>query len=239
MVKFLREIRHSQMAQGKSKWYLIYAFGEVFLIVVGILIALQVNNWNEGRKERQLEKEVLNEILSNLESDLKNLDASIAVNKNATIHFNKVLEHLNNDIPITDSLRRHYAWLVEEAQFTPNTVGYDNLRSLGINIIRNQRLKKDISNLYSIKYSMFVKDREMVSKLWTDKLVDEMSENLNFIIPFEKVEPININELRLNIPFKNTIINTKEMLAWTNSRYNQGIEDIELVATSIRNELNK
>lgn len=51
MLKIFRNIRRKYLAEGKSASYLKYAIGEIFLVVVGILIALQINNWNEIRKK--------------------------------------------------------------------------------------------------------------------------------------------------------------------------------------------
>ena len=52
MIKFFRKIRQKLLAENKISKYLIYAFGEIILVVIGILIALQINNWNEGRKDQ-------------------------------------------------------------------------------------------------------------------------------------------------------------------------------------------
>ena len=89
--------------------YLIFAIGEIVLIVIGILIALQINNWNEAKKERQIESKILNEILSNLDIDLENLDLALVENNVYLIHNNEVLEHLQNDLPLSDSLKYHYS----------------------------------------------------------------------------------------------------------------------------------
>ena len=56
MIKFFRKIRQNLLSEGKTGKYLKYAFGEIVLVVIGILIALQINNWNEQRKERIQEK---------------------------------------------------------------------------------------------------------------------------------------------------------------------------------------
>ena len=172
--------------------YLKYAIGEIFLVVIGILIALQINNWNESRKEHQLETKILNEILSNLESDVKNLDECIANNTRYIFNETEVLEHLNNDFPVTDSLRYHYANLASDSPFKPNTVGYDNLKSMGINIIRNENLKKEISGLYGYKYAQFTENRKEVYDIVVERLFTEMTENLDFIKPLEEAEPINL-----------------------------------------------
>ena len=51
MIKFFRKIRQNLLSEGKTGKYFKYAIGEIVLVVIGILIALQINNWNEGRKQ--------------------------------------------------------------------------------------------------------------------------------------------------------------------------------------------
>ncbi len=69
MIKFFRNIRKSLINQGKTANYLKYAIGEIVLVVIGILIALQVNNWNEARKERIQEHLLIQSIGSDLKMD--------------------------------------------------------------------------------------------------------------------------------------------------------------------------
>ena len=56
MIKFFRRIRQKLLTEGKTGRYLQYAFGEILLVVLGILIALQINNWNENRNSITQEK---------------------------------------------------------------------------------------------------------------------------------------------------------------------------------------
>ena len=240
MINFFRKIREKLLSEGKTGKYLKYAIGEIVLVVIGILIALQINNWNESRKEHQLETKILKEILLNLETDLKNLDISITSINNEWMRNNtKVLEHLNNDMPITDSLRYYYSRLYGHVDFQPNTIGYDNLKSVGIDIIQNEQLRKEIAELYSIKYFLFVEVRRTNVRKFQDFQIEELYANIRTIKPLEIGEPINLKELRQNIRFKNTLLGNIFILEWVNSQYIQGKEDIELVAQSIRNELNK
>jgi len=69
MIKFFRKIRQNLLSEGKVGKYLKYAIGEIILVVIGILIALQVNNWNQNRQNNQ--KEI--EILLGVEQELNNL----------------------------------------------------------------------------------------------------------------------------------------------------------------------
>ena len=81
MIKFFRRIRYNLMETGKTAKYLKYAIGEIALVMIGILLALQVNNWNEKRKAYNDSIIYLSEIVSDLQKD--------------TIHFNHGIKTLN------------------------------------------------------------------------------------------------------------------------------------------------
>ena len=74
MIKFFRQIRRQLLGAGNSGKYLKYAIGEIVLVMVGILLALQVNNWNEDRKSIIQEKGYLNTIYADLTDEIKNMD---------------------------------------------------------------------------------------------------------------------------------------------------------------------
>ena len=69
MIKFFRKIRQKMLTENKFSKYLLYAIGEIILVVIGILIALQININNEERKDRNKEKIILETLLSDLESN--------------------------------------------------------------------------------------------------------------------------------------------------------------------------
>jgi uncharacterized membrane protein YgaE (UPF0421/DUF939 family) len=68
-------MRQNLLMENKTSPYFKYAIGEIVLVVIGILIALQINNWNESRKEMEIEHRYFTNILS----DLKNQNASIDI----------------------------------------------------------------------------------------------------------------------------------------------------------------
>lgn len=69
MIKFFRHIRQRMIKENKISKYILYAIGEIVLVVIGILIALQINNWNEGRKDKDLVRTRLSELVQDLELD--------------------------------------------------------------------------------------------------------------------------------------------------------------------------
>ncbi|MBC3759798.1 hypothetical protein H7U19_15400 [Hyunsoonleella sp. SJ7] len=73
MIKFFRKIRQKLLSENKFSKYLLYAIGEIVLVVIGILIALQVNNWNQNRLQEKKLSQTLKVLASNIESDINAL----------------------------------------------------------------------------------------------------------------------------------------------------------------------
>ena len=66
MLTLFRKVRKTFLDAGQTRRYILYAIGEIGLVVIGILIALQINNWNEWRKERIIEKQILLDLSENI-----------------------------------------------------------------------------------------------------------------------------------------------------------------------------
>ena len=77
MLKFFRRIRQKLIDEGNLKRYLIYAVGEILLVVIGILIALQINNLNEQRKDKNKEGHFIKMILSDMDGSIEDLEHSV------------------------------------------------------------------------------------------------------------------------------------------------------------------
>ena len=81
MLKFLRKFRQQLLVAGKFQSYLIYALGEIILVVIGILLALQINTWNQERIARVEEKIILTNIITEFEQNQKELRGAITMNE--------------------------------------------------------------------------------------------------------------------------------------------------------------
>ncbi len=77
MIKFFRKIRQNLLIENKTGKYFKYAIGEIILVVIGILIALQINNWNENRKAEKIELTYLIRLKNDLEKDTLYLENKI------------------------------------------------------------------------------------------------------------------------------------------------------------------
>ena len=89
MIKFFRKIRQNSLSEGKTRKYLKYAIGEIILVVIGILIALQINNWNENNKLEAKKQDYYQQLLADLKKDKEFSTKTIE-------QFNKLREEYDN-----------------------------------------------------------------------------------------------------------------------------------------------
>lgn len=236
MIKFFRGIRQQLLSENQLGKYLLYAIGEIVLVVIGILIALQINSWNNERLERRSEIVVLNEILGNLERDVEKLNMSKGWNNLWIRNNQKVLDHLEERSPLTDSLRWYYHFLKGGAHFQPILVGYENLKSKGVDIIRNDSLRMAISELYDHRYHHLVEN--LTSNYLPIKEI-QIAHVINNIstVGERSAEPNDLHALYDNLQFKESRRQTIWYLKWWNDNYDFGIEENEEVQQKIRRAL--
>ena len=154
MIKFFRKIRYDLMEKNKTGKYLKYAIGEILLVVIGIIIALQLNNWNESRNQSY--KEIIS--LKALKSELQNdLNTEFIPGKNNYLRRNKSLSQIievyrKKDTISKDSLLNCFRRSITDRNFALNEAAFENLKSTGINLITNDSLRLKITSMYSAKY---------------------------------------------------------------------------------------
>ena len=154
MLSFLRKIRKDPLGGNRTSKYLMYAVGEITLVVIGILIALQINNWNEWRKERKKEIEVLQDLKVNLENNIQLFNSRlIQLNKRDSSSI-IIINVIKNKLPFNDTLGEHFhrAERGHGGADKLSYVGYENLKNAGFDIILNKPLKEDILKLFEITY---------------------------------------------------------------------------------------
>tara|TARA_R100000935_G_scaffold58576_1_gene96315 strand:+ start:4970 stop:5365 length:396 start_codon:yes stop_codon:yes gene_type:complete len=109
MIKFFRKVRQKLLTENNFSKYLIYAIGEIILVVIGILIALQVNNWNTERTRDNDTSKLMSRILIESEQNQGELKIRIQVVNSLLYSAEDLIklfndEYVNNNIRTVDSL---------------------------------------------------------------------------------------------------------------------------------------
>lgn len=165
MIRFFRKIRQNLLTENKLSKYLIYAIGEIILVVIGILIALQINNWNENKKLLKLEKEILEEVKIGLESDYINITKVIEDHHTFMNSQEQIIHWIENEKEYNDSLIplfKHTTWI---SWFSPKDAQFESLKQFGVRNISNRELGEQITKLYDVIYEEL--------KLWQDEIRDK------------------------------------------------------------------
>jgi hypothetical protein len=150
MIKLFRNIRQNLLKEGKTTKYFKYAIGEIILVVIGILIALQINNWNQNSKQNRIEQQYLIALKEEFTYNRQKLEQVMAINKKNADYALKISNLMGPDIPkITE---KEFSILAMEMTnweviYHPNQAVLDEIISSGkLSIFRNDTLKFALSS---------------------------------------------------------------------------------------------
>ncbi len=148
MIRLFRKIRQNLLSEKNYSLYFLYATGEIILVVVGILIAFQIDNWNEQRKFKSQEIKTLTEVKSSLEIDLKDIIFNISWQSKAKNSCETILNSFNQNLPYNDSLAVHFGQMMGYSIFLPNIGSYEYIKTKGIDMISNDSLRIKLTHYY-------------------------------------------------------------------------------------------
>lgn len=162
MITLFRKIRKSLLKSNKFTQYLAYAVGEIFLVVIGILIALQINTWNEVRKQRIYELKMLRELSYSLKKDSKYFQSLINRLDQKGRALDKLLEMRESKAENLDSISKYFQITRFETLFQYNSGAYGSIKSGGIDKISNDSIRGRMVDLYEF---MIPRTEKILEKL--------------------------------------------------------------------------
>ena len=151
MIHFFRRIRQGLINKERAGKYLLYAIGEIILVVIGILIALSINNWNEERKNNILEQEYYCRLLEDVEQDIEQIDKFLIDVQDRIRSANNAVRLLKNEeankLEVATAMAYSISAIVSD--FTPNNSAFEDLKSgANLNIIKDKDIIKAMNNYF-------------------------------------------------------------------------------------------
>jgi len=152
MIKFFRKIRQRLLTENRLGQYMIYALGEIILVVIGILIALQINNWNQHQKQVKLEKEYYCRLAEDVQLDKEQMSNLLSLAEERLTFSNQAVRLLlKNEVKKIDagnlislSIQAIYS------DFQPNNSAYEDLKSgANLNIIRDKSVIQALNRYFN------------------------------------------------------------------------------------------
>ncbi|MCJ7468016.1 MAG: DUF6090 family protein [Maribacter sp.] len=235
MINFFRKIRKKLANNNKPLKYLRYAVGEIVLVVIGILLALQINNWNENYKNTKKERGYLINLQQDLISDSLRLN-ELKNNFEIAVKSKRIFENLLNGKNITmDSLIIHFMNQHDFVNdFIPNSTTLDELKnSNGLNLISNPILRRQIVTLYNSYDDLIIKlklgaEKSQIILAYTSKFVKNIDAITNDEIYTLLDDNYFNNQIRLNYLYTQLTITLKA--------YQNCFETLNLIKEELKND---
>ena len=177
MIRLFRKIRHQLLSEDRYSVYLLYASGEILLVVIGILFALQIDNWNENRGIRNAEQLLLGNLKVEIKANQERLDDSMLYHSKSREGAKRILEFYNGVNPIenyqeVDSLLALIQWAWT---YDPSMGALNSIKMSGhLNSVQNAELRALITT-----YEDRINDAKEEGKLIQDLIVDKFIPGVN------------------------------------------------------------
>lgn len=207
MIKFFRRIRQKLLEENRFSKYLIYAIGEIVLVVIGILIALAINNWNTENSDRKKEALILKQIHRDFESNRKQLDSIVVINKKKRKALTIFIDALLTDpgVGAIDSLLKYNADIYTIKTFNPSNGTIEALiNSSSFELVQNDSLRNLLVSWKDV-YNDYAEEEQLERTYQIQNFTPFLREHFNRLQPYSKE---NI-ELLKTVEFQNTFIDKR------------------------------
>ncbi len=240
MIPIFRKIRHKLSDNNQFLKYSRYAIGEILLVVIGILIALSINNWNEYRKQRVLEQEILNNLSNNLERNIGLIESQLEVIFEFNNSSDVILSIIEKKNDYSDSLKTHFdnvRLLGTFGMFLPED-GYESLKNAGFDIIINSSIKREIQTLFEVTYPTAINIIKGFENSNSSEL-DYINENFIFEPGAPTLIPLDYENLLIDNYYLGLVIRKKRYRSWHFQLLDKCLNESQRIIEMIDKELKK
>lgn len=223
-------------ADRSLKWR--YAFGELILIVAGVMIALAASDWNEGRQLRQQEVALLAEIRSGLLTDLSAFESGLQTARAAESQIVSLQNMLGTTPPYDAAMDELFGAVYGMRSIQLNTASYDTLKSFGLYLVSDDQLRLGIARIYDYHYDRIDSINRVEVEINLEVFRPYYLENFRDIRFRESATPRDYNKIISDTYYRNLVDYRLSTLRVNQIEpYAETIEEIEIVMKMLDREL--
>ncbi|MFA8436358.1 MAG: DUF6090 family protein [Marinifilaceae bacterium] len=233
MLSFLRKFRWKKQSDGKVRKYFFYALGEIILLVIGILLALEINNWNQARLNKKSELKYYQNIKRQLNEDVQGLNATIDFNNRFIDQFAYASQIIElNDRTKKDTLGSIAVNLTEFSDFHRKSNIYETLVGSGeVKLIENSSL---IESLQTLEATYIYINRLELSH--AEGIKELVVSDLRRALKFNTLE-VKQPDLLYSYEFQNLFVLLSEHMREKDAIYHRALKQIQSIMEILDREL--
>ena len=190
MIKFFRHIRQKLIGQNKTRTYFLYAVGEIILVVIGILIAVQINSWNEDRKRLNTEQIILSQLKDEMLDIYGDIYRDFNVIKLGRLSHYNIIDYIESNATYHDSMSFDFYYLKQDEYIFPKEAIYSRIKEEGLDIIKNDSIRNLTQIIYESIFPRLTPNSNFnpnISRFLDSYYQDHFQLNTNTNIAFEHV----------------------------------------------------
>ena len=197
--------------KSKVTTYLLYAIGEITLVVVGILIAVQIDDWNKQRERLQLEITTLKQIKSNLQMTVISLNKCIEDYREEGQLIKEGLHYIKKYQNLPDSMHKNLIYVLFFPTPKLNTSAYENLKNIGTDLIRNDTLRSKIIRIHEDDFYYLINELDQAQRNLKTTITPMLTKYIRIDATnrenrdFPEVSITNMDDLTKDEAFINTL----------------------------------
>ncbi len=233
MGSLLRNIRQKLLAGGRLRQYIPYAIGEIVLVVIGILIALEINNLNEDRNRRHQEADIYRAIRQQVTEDRRELEGVVGFNRYLTRAHERANAIISaRDTSKTDSLAVMAMLLSQYSDFHRDARIYGNLAVTGqLGLLENPEIPRALQRL-EMTYTLVNK----LEDLHWDVIINELSPELRSVVNYNTLKAARPERL-FGLELQNIVVESIYLTKIKDSIYRKALSEIDSLEGIIDRQL--
>ncbi|MEL6306330.1 MAG: DUF6090 family protein [Bacteroidota bacterium] len=192
MAKIFRKIRQNLLAENSIRKYLLYAIGEIILVVIGILIALKINTINQNRERAELQIVLLEQVKFELLEIYEDIWRDTEVLKLGEKAHSRIKQVVYQDESYSEDLCFDFYWLRKDEYVYPTNAAYDRLKEEGLDIVQNDSIRMVLQAIYEGYFPRLSKENAFdpdISSVFNSYYLNKFEPNANMKLRFSYALP--------------------------------------------------
>lgn len=190
---------HLRMLKG---WNWAHVIGELLLVTIGVLLALAIDNWNKRNEETKKEAFHLQDLRQSLHSDLIELKSIIQSHQESLRSCELLYQHLLAGKPWNDSFPNWIQGTTRSRLFFPQRAAFENLKSLDLNLIKNDQLRASIFQTYEERFAQVGVSEQKLMQQINEYWIPLLSSKVRMMENFD-IEPVDYDAILQEPPYRN------------------------------------